>query len=102
MSTTDTRSDLHREFAPQLIQALESRLRPGRTLIPAGRERFVAQPLAALEEEFSPTVLRQALQVTVSKGIAAGVNGQRWFRYTRRMAQFLVARCGQSESRQGG
>ena len=92
MSITNTRSDLHKEFAPQLIQALESQLRQGRSLIPAGKERFVGQPLAALEEEFSPTVLRQALQVTVANSIAAGVNRHRWFRYTRRMAQFIEAR----------
>lgn len=89
MEIVTSPSGLQREFAPLIAAQLTARQRPGHVLTPRGYKAQVAQPLADLESDFDPRVLRSAINETIARSVVASA-GARWPNYTRRLAEAIV------------
>lgn len=92
MSATVTHSQLHAEFAAEIVARLEKTYPAGRHMSVRARQNIIDRPLNDLEAEFPEDVLRAALNATLNRFPFENVNGPRWFRYTRAIARNIQSR----------
>jgi hypothetical protein len=82
---------LQAEFAPLIISRFEQTYSRSRRMSETAQQNLVHGPLANLETEFTPEILRDALKETLAK-VKFGRPTRRWFVYTRRVAQVFQER----------